>query len=68
MSTDPTKFHQLPPQKKKEIADYLDQQADLLAYCWKIANDKLKGTAFEEESVRCFASTLYISAQRKFGL
>ena len=66
---------QLPPSKsgmspelKRQIAAYIDEQSDLLRFCWITAKVKLENIATDEESFRTAASTLYLSAQRKFGL
>ncbi|MGB3615854.1 MAG: hypothetical protein WBA10_18805, partial [Elainellaceae cyanobacterium] len=56
----------LTPQQKQAIAEYISGQADLLAYCWKVVEEKLAGKA--EESHRCAVSSLYIAASRKFNL
>lgn len=57
---------QLTAGKKQAIAEYVSQQGDLLAYCWRVVEEKLAGKS--EESHRCAASSLYIAAQRKFNL
>ena len=57
---------ELSKKQKQAIAAYVTGQADLLAYCWQAAEAKLPGKS--EESHRCMASTLFISAQRKFSL
>ncbi len=54
--------------QKKVVAAYIEGQADLLSFCWDTARAKLKDRAGEEESVRCFASTLFIAASKKFQL
>ena len=56
----------LTSEQKTAIAEYVRGQADLLAYCWTVAESKLPDKS--EESHRCAASTLFISAQRKFSL
>lgn len=65
-SAAPTSSTTLLPEQKKAIAEYVSGQADLLAYCWQVAEAKLPSKS--EESHRCAASTLYIAAQRKFSL
>lgn len=56
----------LTDEQKVAIAAYVDQMADLYVYCFSTANTKLDGAA--EETVRAAASSLFISAQRKFHL
>ncbi|WP_019499158.1 hypothetical protein [Pseudanabaena sp. PCC 6802] len=58
----------LTPEQKIAIAHYVTEQADLLKFCWITASEKLDNLAAEEESIRCAAASLYIAAQRKFGL
>lgn len=58
----------LSPEQKREIAAYIDGQADLLRYCWQTAQSKLGDLELSEESIRCASSTLFISAQKKFHL
>ena len=53
--------------QKKEIADYIQQQTDLLRYCWDIAGDKFEGKIQSEETLRHFAATIYSSAKDKFN-
>lgn len=52
--------------QKVAIAAYVDQMADLYAYCFSTASTKLDGAT--EETVRAAASSLFISTQRKFDL
>jgi hypothetical protein len=59
---------ELSADQKRAIALYVNEQADLLKFCWVTASEKLDSLASEEESIRCAASCLYIAAQRKFGL
>ena len=53
--------------KKKEIADYIKQQTDLLRYCWDISGDKFEGKIQSEETLRHLATTIYSSAKDKFN-
>lgn len=53
--------------KKKEIANYIQQQGDLLDFCWKTALNKFDGKIQSEETLRCLATTLYSSAKEKFN-
>ncbi len=59
---------ELTADQKKAIALYVDEQGDLLKFCWVTARKKLDGVAYTEESIRCAAASLYIAAQRKFSL
>lgn len=52
--------------KKRAIAAYVEEQASLYAFCHSQAAEKLGEVP--PETVRCAASSLYIAAQRKFGL
>ena len=52
--------------KKKEVADYIKQQTDLLRYCWDISIDKFEGKIQSEETLRHLAMTIYSSAKDKF--
>jgi hypothetical protein len=60
--------NELSADQKRAIALYVNEQADLLKFCWITASEKLDSLASNEESIRCAASCLYIAAQRKFGL
>ncbi len=59
---------ELTPDQKLAIALYVNEQADLLKFCWVTASEKLDNLAAEEESIRCAAASLYIATTRKFGL
>jgi hypothetical protein len=63
--TEPTN-HKLSNAQKKEITSYIEQQKDLLAFCWQQACsiDDIQS----EDSIQKLAVTLYLSAQRKFNL
>lgn len=65
-ATSPAASTTLAPEQKKAIAAYVEGQADLLAFCWQVAREKLPNKS--EESHRCAASSLYIAAARKFDL
>lgn len=58
--------HALSPETKREIADYVTQQKDLLSYCWQQAAT-IPGVS-EEQTLEKLAVTLYLSAQRRFNL
>lgn len=64
----PTVATELSADQKRAIALYVNEQADLLKFCWVTASEKLDSLASDEESIRCAASCLYIAATRKFGL
>lgn len=57
---------QLSPEQKREIAQYITQQRDLLAFCLDQAATIPQ--AQTDESVEKLGVTLYLSAQRKFKL
>jgi hypothetical protein len=57
---------QLSPEQKREIAQYITQQRDLLAFCLDQAATIPQ--AQTDDSVQKLGVTLYLSAQRKFGL
>jgi hypothetical protein len=62
----PKTSHTLDGQTKKEIAEYIKQQKDLLQFCWQQA-ESVQGPQ-TEDCVEKLAVTLYLSAQRKFKL
>ena len=53
-------------EQKREIATYIQQQRDLLAFCWEQAT--LIPGPTQEDTIQKLAVTLYLSAQRKFNL
>ncbi|NJR56525.1 MAG: hypothetical protein HC768_19425 [Acaryochloris sp. CRU_2_0] len=53
---------------KSAIASYITNRADLYAFCFKQASRALGEAGASEETVKCAASTLFISAQKKFGI
>lgn len=53
-------------ERKRQIAAYLDQAGDLLAFCRKTAAQKLEDAP--EEAIQAATATLFIAAQRKFNL
>ena len=57
----------LSPEQRIEIGAYMDQMANLYGYAWELAHTKL-GDKASEDTKRCMASSLYLSAQRRFGL
>lgn len=58
--------HGLTTEQKREIAQYVTQQRDLLAFCLDQAATIPQ--AQTDDSVQKLGVTLYLSAQRKFGL
>lgn len=62
----PTTAHSLDSDTKKEIAAYITQQRDLLAFCLDQAATIPQ--AQTDDSVQKLGVTLYLAAQRKFGL
>lgn len=57
----------LAPEQKIAIANYINEQGDLLSYCWDTANAKFQNKIHTEESLRYLATTLYSSAKEKFN-
>ncbi|KAI9129390.1 hypothetical protein [Acaryochloris sp. CCMEE 5410] len=53
---------------KSAIASYITSRADLYAFCFKQASRALGESGVSEETLKCAASTLFISAQKKFGI
>ena len=53
--------------QKREIAEYINQHGDLLAYCYDTVVGKFQEKVQTEESFRCLATTLYLSAKEKFN-
>lgn len=64
----PQQSAELSPDRKREIAAYIQEQAKLYAFCFGQATEALKHYEPTEETLRAMASTLYISAQRKFNI
>ena len=62
-----THHRPLSPEQRIEIGAYMDQMANLYGYAWELANTKL-GDKASEDTKKSMASTLYLSAQRRFGL
>ena len=52
--------------QKREVAEYINQHGDLLAYCYDTVVGKFQNKVQTEESLRCLATTLYLSAKDKF--
>jgi hypothetical protein len=56
---------ELSPNQKREIANYVQEMAKLYKYCL----DQVESTiGVEGEDKRAIATTLFISAQKKFAL
>jgi hypothetical protein len=53
-------------ERKREVACYLESQLALLAYCDKQARQTFDG--LPEETVHKYSITLFLAAQKKFGL
>ena len=58
----------IPDDVKRAIAGYVVDSAKLYAFCFSEATRALESQQVSEESVRCCASSLFIAAQKKFGL
>ena len=54
----------LSPNQKREIANYISQMKDLYGYCLQQADS----LGVQGEDRRAIATTLYLSAQKKFAL
>jgi hypothetical protein len=54
--------------QKYEAAAYIEQMAKMYRYCYEQAQISLTGATESPETVRAAASTLFIAAQRKFGI
>ncbi len=61
-------YQELTPDQKRAIANYVQDQADLLGFCLKTASEKFSEQVETEESIRTLATTLFIATQRHFGL
>ncbi len=61
-------YQELTPDTKRAIANYVQDQADLLGFCLKMASEKFGNQIETEESLRTLATTLFIATQRHFGL
>ena len=61
-------YQGLTPDTKRAIANYVQDQADLLGFCLKMASEKFGNQIETEESLRTLATTLFIATQRHFGL
>ncbi|PZO16883.1 MAG: hypothetical protein DCF25_11860 [Leptolyngbya foveolarum] len=53
--------------RREQIAAYVDSMGDLYAHCLQVAQQKLEAGTYSE-TIRCMASSLFISAQRRFLL
>lgn len=54
------------PERKRAIALYLESQLSLLGHCDKQARQTFDG--LPEETIQKYAVTLFLAAQKKFGL
>lgn len=53
---------------KSAIASYISNRAALYSFCYQEASRELEKHKASEETVKCAASTLFIAAQKKFGI
>ncbi|QUY45786.1 hypothetical protein [Acaryochloris marina] len=53
---------------KSAIASYISHRAALYSFCYQEASRELGKHEVSEETIKCAASTLFISAQKKFGI
>lgn len=53
---------------KREAAAYIEQMSKLYRYCFEQAQIALTGATENPATVQAAASTLFIAAQRKFGI
>ena len=63
-NSEKTSDSELSPDKKREIANYVQEMAKLYKYCL----DQADSLGVEGEDRRAIATTLFISAQKKFAL
>ncbi|KAI9129852.1 hypothetical protein [Acaryochloris sp. CCMEE 5410] len=68
VETPPLDTGELEGEVKSAIASYITSRADLYAFCFKQASRALGESGVSEETLKCAASTLFISAQKKFGI
>lgn len=54
--------------QKREVAAYVEQMANLYRYCFEQAQIALAGATENPATIQAAASTLFIAAQRKFGI
>ncbi|ABW31515.1 hypothetical protein [Acaryochloris marina] len=53
---------------KSVIASYISNRAALYSFCYQEASRELGKHDASEETIKCAASTLFIAAQKKFGI
>ena len=63
LDTPPT---ELSKQRKIEIRDFVNSQADLLGFCLDTAKQQFADKVQSEESIRTLATTLFITTQKQF--
>lgn len=61
-------YEPLSNERKKEIAAYIEEQTKLYKFCLEQALPVVREVDGDLEDARAIATTLFISAQRKFGL
>lgn len=54
-------------EQKRQVAAFVSDMSDLYAFCLTTAQSKI-GESSDPETVRCMASSLFISASKKFQL
>lgn len=54
--------------QKRSAAAYVEQMAKLYRYCFEQAQIALTGATENPETVQAAASTLFVAAQRRFGI
>jgi hypothetical protein len=58
----------MPPETKKAIAAYVEDLAALYVFCFDTAKAKLGDRMADQEAIKDVATTLFLSACRKFNL
>jgi hypothetical protein len=66
MATTSTPFPNLDKETKQAIAAYIEETGSLYSFCYSTASNKLAEAP--NEAKQAMASSLFIAAQRKFGL
>jgi hypothetical protein len=58
----------MPPETKKAIAAYVEDLANLYSFCFDTAASKLSDRMADQGAIKDVATTLFLSAVRKFNL
>jgi hypothetical protein len=66
--TTPPAQQGMSPSQKKAVAAYVEEMGALYRFCLEQASEQLSEMDADSETIRCCASSLFISAQRKFNL